>query len=151
MCKGHPHRRDLYDICETNELGEVRLPVASIREITELFPRQTAMQVYCKNYKQVQIAQTHGLLRKARRLDTILNGNGAAADGASTLNDLDAPQSIPDPQCYRCHTEFSPKFHPASPNGHSSTQGRTELWLCHRCHFEGKGSGMSNGFVSSSV
>ncbi|KAK2464013.1 hypothetical protein APHAL10511_003957 [Amanita phalloides] len=56
LCSDHDHsRRTIYDICETNEGGE------------------TALQVYCRAYKQAPIGQAHGLLRKARRLDVLLN------------------------------------------------------------------------------
>ena len=37
---------------------------------------QTALQIYCRNYKQADVGQTHGLLRKARRLDQILEAFG---------------------------------------------------------------------------
>ncbi|CCM01335.1 uncharacterized protein FIBRA_03384 [Fibroporia radiculosa] len=118
ICKGHiGHRRELFDICETNELGE------------------TALQVYCRNYKQVATAQTHGLLRKARRLDNILN---ASVDSISTPDEDLAFSS--GPQCYQCHSEFSPFFHPApapQTNGVSSSSHiGTRTWLCHRCYTE---------------
>ncbi|TFK39718.1 hypothetical protein BDQ12DRAFT_697826 [Crucibulum laeve] len=110
-CKEHDHsKRDIYDICETNEGGE------------------TALQVYCQAYKQAAVTQAHGLLRKARRLDTILNLRSDAPSITSTpeLN------IQPEPECYRCHSQFSPAFY---PNG-------ADTWICHRCHFDAGENGM---------
>ncbi|TFK29580.1 hypothetical protein FA15DRAFT_677545 [Coprinopsis marcescibilis] len=117
-CKDHDHtKRAIYDICETNEGGE------------------TALQVYCQAYKQAQTGQTHGLLRKAKRLDSILN---LRSEGY-----VSPPDPIsPDPECLRCHSQFSPAFYPTlGPNG------GLDVFLCHRCHFEsnemnGKAMGM---------
>ncbi|KAH9945765.1 hypothetical protein B0H21DRAFT_860461 [Amylocystis lapponica] len=132
ICKGHTgHRREVHDICETNELGE------------------TALQLYCKNYKQVPIAQTHGLLRKARRLDNILHANGQ--DSASTPS-TDSDALSADPKCYQCHSEFSPFFHLIQPphSGKSTMQGDEKRWLCHRCHVEMRENHVGlNGTVSS--
>ncbi|KAI0091489.1 hypothetical protein BDY19DRAFT_991192 [Irpex rosettiformis] len=112
-CKGHPqHRRQTFGICETNEGGE------------------TAMQAYCKNYKQTELGNTHGLLRKAHRLDEILNTEDSI--------DSESSQSSPDPVCSRCHTEFSPLFYPTPPStppGDSTPSSTSQTWLCHRCHF----------------
>lgn len=107
---------------------------------------QTALQVYCKNYKQVPIAQTHGLLRKARRLDSILN---TGVDSSAADPEV---QSSSDPRCYRCHSEFSPFFHPvsAATNG-SSSYSDTRTWLCHRCFVdtrENHNHSAANGIVS---
>ncbi|KAI0287346.1 hypothetical protein BC826DRAFT_917324 [Russula brevipes] len=113
-CKEHEaSRRLLFDICETNEYGE------------------TALQVYCNTYKQAQVAQSHALLRKARRLDHVLeekdssalNGHGAAALPAA------GGDSGTDPECAHCKTSFSPFFHPLP---------RAGAFACHRCHFEGR-------------
>ena len=54
--------------------------------------RQTTLQIYCKTYKQAQVDQTHGLLRKARRLDKILE---ASADTASTTSLEESAASTP--------------------------------------------------------
>ncbi|THG98485.1 hypothetical protein EW026_g3722 [Hermanssonia centrifuga] len=113
-CKGHPvHRRQTYGICETNDAGD------------------TALQVYAKTYKQAQVENTHGLLRKAQRLDSILNPDDSAESEIS--------QSNPDPQCAKCRTEFSPHFYPTPPStppddSTPSSMG-LQTWLCHRCHF----------------
>jgi len=125
-CKDHDHsKRDIYDICETNEIGE------------------TALQVYCRAYKQVPIGHGHGLLRKARRLDSLLN----------VRNEATVPTSASiEPQCHRCHTEFSPAFYSvaeplATVNGQ---QKDLNNWECHRCHFEAnESSGMSMDIMVS--
>ncbi|KAG6900023.1 hypothetical protein C0993_004080 [Termitomyces sp. T159_Od127] len=89
LCKDHDHsKREIYDICETNEGGE------------------TALQVYCHAYKQALVGQAHALLRKARRLDQILNVRG----DVNTLPPAEPP--VPEPECYRCHSEHSPSFYP---------------------------------------
>ncbi|OSD04730.1 hypothetical protein PYCCODRAFT_1433065 [Trametes coccinea BRFM310] len=113
VCKGHVgHKRQMYDICDTNDLGE------------------SALQVYCRNYKQAPVAQTHGLLRKARRLDKILNANGDVSSVVSADNE--STQSAAEPHCYRCQTEFSPFFHEVT----NTAQGDAKSWLCHKCHAE---------------
>lgn len=93
--------------------------------------RQTALQVYCKNYKQAEIENTHGLLRKARRLDNILNTEDSV--------DSESSRAFPDPQCTRCHTEFSPAFYPTPPStppDDGTPSSNSQSWLCHRCHFD---------------
>jgi len=113
-CKDHDHsKRDIYDICETNESGE------------------TALQVYCRAYKQASFGHGHGLLRKARRLDSLLNVRHEATVPASA--------SV-EPRCNQCSTEFSPAFylftadfHPLPPPDNGQQKDR---WVCHRCHFE---------------
>ena len=112
-CKGHPaHRRHTFGLCETNSDGE------------------TALQVYAKNYKQAPTSNTHGLLRKALRLDSILN---------TDESDSEISQVFPDPQCVRCHTEFSPRFYPTPPatpdSGTPNSASSSTTWLCHKCHF----------------
>ncbi|KII85994.1 hypothetical protein PLICRDRAFT_56467 [Plicaturopsis crispa FD-325 SS-3] len=113
-CKDHDRtKRDIYDICETNEGGE------------------TALQIYSRLYKQAHISQAHGLLRKARRLDQVLNirpDNSFAAD---------VEQAAPPPTCYQCRTEFSPSFHLVPPQVNSFLpRGAPDTWLCHKCHYE---------------
>jgi len=105
-CKEHDHsRRDIYGICETNEGGE------------------TALQVYCQAYKQAPVGQAHGLLRKARRLDPLLLNN-IRLETLPHHTDLNAP----DPECFRCHTHFSPAFYPVERLG-------DDAFTCHTCHF----------------
>lgn len=112
-CKDHDHgRRSIYDICETNEGGE------------------TALQVYVQSYKQAQVGQAHGLLRKARRLDSILNTRSES----STPSTASTPQQRPSPgpECDQCQTQFSPAFYALEEN---STRFRSKRCLCHKCHW----------------
>ncbi|KAF8972764.1 hypothetical protein BDZ97DRAFT_1649930 [Flammula alnicola] len=114
-CRDHDHsKRDIYDICETNEGGE------------------TALQVYCQAYKQAPVGQAHGLLRKARRLDTILNIR------SDVPPPIQLPTSTSDPECYRCHSQFSPAFYPVTETSLAlnGTRNGQEVWMCHKCHFE---------------
>ncbi|KAF8997921.1 hypothetical protein BDQ17DRAFT_1362847 [Cyathus striatus] len=106
-CKDHDHsKRDIYDICETNEGGE------------------TALQVYCQAYKQAAVGQAHGLLRKARRLDTILNVRSETSVSRASSTPFDTTPS--EPECSRCRSQFSPAFYPDG----------SDKWICHKCHFE---------------
>ncbi|KAJ7781909.1 hypothetical protein DFH07DRAFT_949600 [Mycena maculata] len=105
-CKEHDHsKRDIYGICETSEGGE------------------TALQVYCQAYKQAQVGQAHALLRKARRLDPLLLNN-IRLETLPHHADLNAG----DPECFRCHTHFSPAFYPVARLG-------DDAFTCHTCHF----------------
>ncbi|KAG2075540.1 hypothetical protein BDR04DRAFT_1091037 [Suillus decipiens] len=100
-CQEHENsKRQLYDICETDETGE------------------TALQVYCRIYKQAPVTQAHALLRKARRLDQTLNIRTDASV------DVSAEPAL---HCDMCSTQYSPAFYPSE---HYS--GR---WRCHKCHF----------------
>jgi hypothetical protein len=109
-CKEHDHsKRDIYDICETNEGGE------------------TALQVYCQAYKQAPVGQAHALLRKARRLDSILN---VRSDHIPLIT---PEQKSPDPQCYICDTQFSPAFYPIT-----NRLNGVHTHICHGCYFPGK-------------
>lgn len=98
--------------------------------------------MYCKHYKQAKIADTYGLLRKAHRLDMILNTE--ESDDA----DSESSRAFPDPQCRRCHTEFSPTFYPTPPSTPPHANGDADMdadvgtpsssaqsWLCHQCHW----------------
>ncbi|KAF8075155.1 PHD-zinc-finger like domain-containing protein [Lyophyllum atratum] len=131
-CQEHDHsRRDIYDLCETDEGGE------------------TALQVYCQAYKQAPVGQAHALLRKARRLDQILN-----VRGDSVIIPPEQP-SLSDPECHRCHSQYSPAFY-RSPliNGAPTSSSRSppnnpELYMCHRCHFDmGRANGTTNSTTS---
>lgn len=94
---------------------------------------QTALQVYSQVYKQAHVSQAHGLLRKARRLDNILNPRG------DTTQHHDNAQFPTNPQCYRCRTLFSPFFYQLPPPvGSFMAQDIPTTWLCHTCHFEEK-------------
>ncbi|KAF9466166.1 hypothetical protein BDZ94DRAFT_1252260 [Collybia nuda] len=123
-CREHDHsKRDIYDICETNEGGE------------------TALQVYCQAYKQAPVGQAHGLLRKARRLDQILN---VRVDPVITPLE----QTSPDPECQRCRSQFSPAFYrlPLTNGLQGGTSPAPDTWICHKCHF---GSGEVNSVGAS--
>ncbi|KAK7056506.1 putative PHD type zinc finger protein with BAH domain-containing protein [Paramarasmius palmivorus] len=101
MCKNHDlGKRRLYHICETDEGGE------------------SVVQVYARAYKQASTAQTHGLLRKARRLDHILN----------VQQQLESDASVDNLECVQCKTQFTPAFYPVEDG--------TGGWLCHCCHFK---------------
>ncbi|KIL69139.1 hypothetical protein M378DRAFT_98405 [Amanita muscaria Koide BX008] len=110
-CKDHDHsRRIIYDICETNEGGE------------------TALQVYCRAYKQAPVGLAHGLLRKARRLDALLSRSSEPSPPVL------APSTPPELRCCYCATRFSPAFYKtANMTGHRSSDGG--YWQCHRCKF----------------
>ncbi|KAF8909530.1 hypothetical protein CPB85DRAFT_1221968 [Mucidula mucida] len=102
-CKDHDHRRRvIYGLCETNEGGE------------------TALQVYCQTYKRAS-DQSHALLRKARRLDQLLN---IRSDMPSTPPSEPAPL---EPVCEQCHTQFSPMFHRIADD--------PPAYHCHKCFF----------------
>ena len=62
--------------------------------------------------------------------------------------DSESTQSLPDPHCSQCKTEFSPCFYPVSDNnnnghppnangngvdGNGNGEGPQE-WLCHKCY-----------------
>ncbi|KAI3597799.1 hypothetical protein WG66_012548 [Moniliophthora roreri] len=105
MCKDHDHgKRRLYSICETDEGGE------------------SVLQVYCRAYKQASVISTHGLLRKARRLDQILNIPTEATMVAA------ADSSVDNMECIRCGTQFTPAFYPADDGSGG--------WVCHCCNFK---------------
>ncbi|KAI0042738.1 hypothetical protein FA95DRAFT_1590696 [Auriscalpium vulgare] len=112
-CKDHDaSKRPILDICETNESNE------------------TALQVYCKTYKQAPIKQSYALLRKARRLDHIIEEKDVPSPTNGHVSPPDA-----EPHCHRCRTVFSPFFHPV-PRHNSSGSSSSPKYLCHRCHFE---------------
>ncbi|CAL1714076.1 unnamed protein product [Somion occarium] len=110
-CKGHPaHRRERFEMCEMNELGE------------------TAVQVYCKNYKQAPTANIHGLLRKARRLDQIIQTEDSI-DSESTLASSEM-------HCWSCGTEYSPCFYSFTVKEFMVGDEFGEAWECHNCHMK---------------
>ncbi|EIN03844.1 hypothetical protein PUNSTDRAFT_77480 [Punctularia strigosozonata HHB-11173 SS5] len=108
-CPQHSHdktQREIFGLCEMDDNGE------------------TALQVYCKNYKRVQTDQSYGLLRKARRLDDLLTETDPQVNGQRT------PADDSGPSCASCHTRFSPSFHPTAGNLGSGSL------LCHKCYFK---------------
>ncbi|KXN90670.1 SANT domain-containing protein 2 [Leucoagaricus sp. SymC.cos] len=122
-CKDHDHsRRSIYDICETNEGGE------------------TALQVYVQSYKQAPTGQAHGLLRKARRLDNILNTRSESSTPSNPPTPQ--PRPSPGPECYQCRTQYSPTFYPTEDS---------DQFMCHKCHWYMESrSRMGNGPSSRS-
>lgn len=115
------------------------------------FSTQTALQVYCQAYKQAPVGQAHALLRKARRLDSILNLR--SSDSQLVVPPPPSTPTSGDPECYRCHSQFSPAFYRVTDsslalNGHRNGE---EVWMCHRCHFElnETNSGKSMGMMVS--
>ena len=77
--------------------------------------------MYCRTYKQASVAQSHSLLRKARRLDTILPAN-------RDVEEYMAGNVV----CWKCLSAFSPYFYKKK----NSAPGFSSLWLCHRCFSE---------------
>ncbi|KAJ7252555.1 hypothetical protein C8J57DRAFT_1187659 [Mycena rebaudengoi] len=69
------------------------------------------------------VSQAHGLLRKARRLGPLLLNN-------IRLETLPhhTDSNLPDPECFRCHSHFSPEFYPVERLG-------DDAFACHTCHF----------------
>ncbi|KAN0088178.1 hypothetical protein V8E55_005235 [Tylopilus felleus] len=100
-CQEHDaSKRVLFDMCETDETGE------------------TALQAYCRTYKRAPVSQAHALLRKARRLDSLLHPHRHDA--------LDAPAE-PEHQCDVCTTQYSPCFY--------RSRYYPDRWHCHKCYW----------------
>ena len=125
---------------------------------------QTALQVYCKTYKQAQVSETHGLLRKARRLDKILeamnpgstgivNGvNGSTTTvnghGHGLGNGVDPSSSSSAAAPAHVHRFASSESAGPTPQCYRCrtefspffhevpAQGGARAWLCHKCHAE---------------
>jgi hypothetical protein len=129
-CKEHnAYRHEIYNLCDTNEIGEVRSSWRHpyLVEINQIC--QTALQHYCRLYKQEKVAQAHALLRKARRLDLILGVRSESAVMPITEDPADR-------RCHECQTQFAPAFYEISPPSTPFIpQGEATAWLCHRCHF----------------
>ena len=82
--------------------------------------------MYCKNYKQAQLDNTHGLLRKAKRLDQIIQTEDSV-DSESTLASVDM-------HCWSCGTEYSPCFYSFTVKEFMVGDEFGEAWECHSCH-----------------
>jgi len=129
-CREHSSRRVIHEMCETNDVGEVGRDVfpsspslGRRRTLTSI--SQTALQVYCQQYKSPALAHTHALLRKARRLDQVL---GSVADVLASSRTTPTTNHA---QCSRCKSNYSPMFYPSGAN----------QWMCHKCHYESKEPG----------
>ncbi|KIY68025.1 hypothetical protein CYLTODRAFT_431056 [Cylindrobasidium torrendii FP15055 ss-10] len=102
-CKEHEHRRRIiHDMCKTNAEGD------------------TALQVYCRAHKQAS-DQMHALLRKARRLDQLLNLREPGLTATTEMNNT---------TCTRCATQYTPAWHEEADGTY-----------CHRCFFVRKAEG----------
>ena len=101
-------------------------------------PEQPALQVYCQIYKQAPVAQAHALLRKARRLDQILNIRTDAI--------VNTPSPSPDPQCHKCQCKYSPAFYHVPS---SSGPGGIDVWVCHKCNFDANKPNGTNGITTT--
>lgn len=137
-CQEHDaSKRVLFDMCETDETGEVMPPSTfffspaltsllfffalflSIPASARCLVLQSALQAYCRTYKRAPVSQAHALLRKARRLDALLHPH-------RTDVFTDSPTE-PDHQCDVCTTRYSPCFY--------RSRYYIDRWYCHKCHW----------------
>lgn len=91
-CKSHSlAARPSFEICSLNTNGE------------------SALQLYCRTYKQVSVSHSYGLLRKAKRLDTLLRAQGFLPSGPPFIqpDDVTLASAL---KCNYCATQFSPCF-----------------------------------------
>lgn len=80
--------------------------------------------MYCRNYKQVPLEQSYGLLRRAYRLDQALKiPPPSASIETEVTGDI----------CSRCGSTTSPYFWPA-PNEMTTDDSKPPV-VCHRCHW----------------
>lgn len=86
------------------------------------------MQLYCRTYKQVSVSHSYGLLRKAKRLDTLLRAQGFLPAVPSSV-ELTPEVGV---KCLRCDTQHSPCFW--TEDGQSMVDpDLTVAALCNRC------------------
>ena len=128
---------------------------------------QTALQLYAQTYKQADLTLT-GTMRKAAHVQqsapasalggttatsrrSVLNTSnsqkdspfGKAKEGADNqIDGQNSPQPSKPKSCYRCQTNYSPKWWIADPNQLTNGIGKSEeggehgsLLECHKCHF----------------
>ncbi|KAG8995660.1 putative PHD type zinc finger protein with BAH domain-containing protein [Tulasnella sp. JGI-2019a] len=91
---------------------------------------ETALQIYCRTYKQVPLEHSYGLLRRAYRLDQALTAPDGHAAKETTPAKFDT--------CCKCGTTYSPYFWPLVPsltNGHSNGHSVKPLVVCQKCKF----------------
>ncbi|KAG8699565.1 putative PHD type zinc finger protein with BAH domain-containing protein [Ceratobasidium sp. 394] len=92
-CKAHPVApRPSFEICALNANGE------------------SALQLYCRTYKQVSVSHSYGLLRKAKRLDTLLRAQGFLPSTSAAQTYLEDPLQGASVRCKHCNTRYSPCF-----------------------------------------
>ena len=123
FCKEHTsYRCDIYDICSSNDVGEVRnfSPCQSLTP--DSFFIQSALQVYCRTYKQAPLTP-HGLLRRARRLDQLLPAT--VSDGSKSISN-----EAENYTCNKCKTSIAPRFY----NEKNPVSGEN-VRMCHRCYY----------------
>ena len=102
--KGHTsYRCVLYGICSSNDVGEVRKfsPCQSLTPDPFLF--LTALQVYCRTYKQAPLTPL-GLFQRARQLDQLLPAT--ISDGSKSLSN-----EAENYTCDKCKTSIAPHFY----------------------------------------
>ncbi|KZP01489.1 hypothetical protein CALVIDRAFT_532254 [Calocera viscosa TUFC12733] len=106
----------------------------TIYSLGEVDPRSglTAMQVFCRTYKQIPLETSFALLRKAQRLDQLM-GHKAELNGG--------PMIMPKiSKCRRCGSTNSPFYYPDLPEIKTDTdmdvdeQDAEENLLCHACY-----------------
>jgi len=90
---------------------------------------ETALQLYCRTYKQVPLEHSYGLLRRAYRLDQAL-----AIPENPPPKDTNAEVD----SCCKCGTTYSPYFWPLGAgltNGHSNGHLTKAPVVCQKCKF----------------
>ncbi|KAG8900284.1 putative PHD type zinc finger protein with BAH domain-containing protein [Tulasnella sp. 403] len=85
---------------------------------------ETALQMYCRNYKQVPLEHSYGLLRRAYRVDQAL-AIPPSVPTADTTQTQD--------KCTKCGTSYSPYFWPVHGVARNGTLKPPVL--CHKCHY----------------
>ncbi|KAF8673463.1 PHD-like zinc-binding domain [Rhizoctonia solani] len=112
-CKTHSASlRPSFDICSLNTNGE------------------PALQLYCRTYKQVSISHSYGLLRKAKRLDTLLRAQGFLP-AISSIGDPLSPLNLAS-NCRSCGTNDSPCFWTLDGQTIVDPDGASDV-LCNLC------------------
>ncbi|KAF8748005.1 PHD-like zinc-binding domain [Rhizoctonia solani] len=112
-CKTHSASlRPSFDICSLNTNGE------------------SALQLYCRTYKQVSISHSYGLLRKAKRLDTLLRAQGFLP-AISSIGDPLSPLNLAS-NCRSCGTNDSPCFWTLDGQTIVDPDGASDV-LCNLC------------------
>ena len=116
------YRRVLYGICSSNDVGEVRKfsPCQSLTPDSFLF--LTALQVYCRTYKQAPFTPL-GLFRRPHRLDQLLPST-VSDDSKSISNEAE------NYTCSKCKTPIAPR----SYNEKNPVSGEN-VRTCHRCYY----------------
>ena len=126
FCKHHiSYRRDIYVICSSNGVGELRKfsPCQSLTP--DSFLIQTVLQAYCRTYKQAPLIP-HRSLRRARRLHQLLPAT--VSDGSKSISN--------EAENYTCDegkTSIAPRFY----NDKNPVSGEN-MTMCHRRYYRKK-------------